>query len=47
MEANESSNESTAYLLGKTLRFKMILEGDTLTQIGIDNSYTESFKRVD
>jgi hypothetical protein len=46
MEANESSNESTAYLLGKTLRFKMILEGDTLTQIGIDNPYTESFKRV-
>jgi hypothetical protein len=46
MEASMFSGQSTAHLLGKTFRFKMILEGDTLTQIGIDNPYTTSFKRI-
>jgi hypothetical protein len=40
------ANESTKELIGKTLHFKVKVEGDTLTQEGIDNTYNEVWKRV-
>jgi hypothetical protein len=40
------ANESTKDLIGKTLHFKVKVDGDTLTQEGIDNSFNEVWKRV-
>jgi hypothetical protein len=40
------ANESTKELIGKTLHFKVKVEGDTLTQEGIDNTFNEVWKRV-
>src|SRR6516164_6131262 len=40
------ANESTKDLIGKTLHFKLKVDGDTLTQEGIDNSFNEVWKRV-
>ena len=40
------ANESTKDMIGTTLHFKIKVEGDTLTQEGIDNSFNEIWKRV-
>jgi hypothetical protein len=45
-ETIQYANENTAELVGKTLKFKVKVEGDTYTQIGIDNPYTEAWKRA-
>jgi hypothetical protein len=40
------ANESTKDMIGTTLHFKIKVDGDTLTQEGIDNSFNEVWKRV-
>jgi hypothetical protein len=47
-ETVEYANESTAGLLKKTFKFKVKVEGDTYTQIGIgeDNPFHEVWKRA-
>jgi hypothetical protein len=40
------ANESTSELVGKTFKFKIKVEGDKYTQVGIDNPYTEIWKRA-
>jgi len=40
------ANDSTKELIGKTFHFKLKVEGDTLTQEGIDNPFNEVWKRV-
>ena len=46
-ETVEYANESTKCLIKKTFNFTIKIEGDLLTQIGISNSWTEVWKRVD
>ena len=46
-ETVEYANESTRSLIKKTLNFTIKVEGDTLTQIAIDNPWTEVWKRVE
>ena len=45
-ETVEYANESTKDLIKQTFKFTMKVEGDTLTQIGIGNPWTEVWKRV-
>jgi hypothetical protein len=45
-ETVDYANESTASLIGKTHRFTIKVEGDTYTQVGQDNEFTELWKRV-
>lgn len=40
------ANESTKDMIGTTLHFKIKVDGDKLTQEGIDNSFNEVWKRV-
>jgi hypothetical protein len=40
------ANENTANLIKESHKFKLKIEGDTLTQIGIDNPWTEVWKRA-
>ena len=40
------ANENTASMIGQTLKFKLKVEGDTLTQVGIGNPYTQVWKRA-
>lgn len=40
------ANESTANMIGQTLKFKLKVDGDTLTQVGIGNPYTQIWKRA-
>ncbi len=40
------ANENTANNIGQTFKFKLQVEGDTLTQVGIGNPYTEVWKRA-
>ncbi len=46
VETIEYANKSTADLISKTLKFKIKIDGDTYTQIGDGNPYTEVWKRV-
>jgi len=46
-ETVEYANESTKSLIKKTLNFTIKVEGDTLTQIGNGNPWTEVWKRVE
>jgi hypothetical protein len=46
-ETVEYANESTKPLIKKTFYFTVKIEGDLLTQIGISNSWTEVWKRVE
>jgi hypothetical protein len=46
-ETVEYANESTRSLIKKTFNFTIKVEGDTLTQIAIDNPWTEVWKRVE
>ncbi len=45
-ETAEYANESTKDLIKQTFKFTIKVEGDTLTQIGIGNPWTEVWKRV-
>ena len=45
-ETVEYAHDNTAGLIGKTFKFKIKLDGDTLTQIGDGNPYQEVWKRV-
>jgi len=40
------ANESTATMIGQTFKFKLKVEGDTLTQVGIGNPYSQVWKRA-
>jgi hypothetical protein len=40
------ANESTAFRIGTVSHFKISIAGDTYTQIGLDNPYTETWQRV-
>jgi hypothetical protein len=42
----EYANDNTASLIKKTHRFKIKVEGDTYTQVGLDNPFTEVWKRL-
>ena len=46
VETVEYANESTKELIKQTFKFTIKVEGDTLTQTGIGNSYNEVWKRV-
>lgn len=45
-EKVEYANENTADLVGKTFKFSIKIDGDLLTQKGIDNSWNEVWKRL-
>ena len=45
-ESIEFTGRSSRALLNKTLHFEVDVEGDTFTQIGLDNPYSEVWKRV-
>ena len=46
VETVEYANESTKELIKQTFKFTIKVEGDTLTQTGIGNSYNEVWKRI-
>jgi hypothetical protein len=46
LETVEYANQNTIDLKGKTHKFTLKVEGDTLTQIGIGNPWTEVWKRL-
>jgi hypothetical protein len=45
-ETVEYANDNTKQLLKQTFRFSIKIDGDTLTQTGIGNSFNEVWKRV-
>ena len=45
-ETIEYATESTADLIKKTMKFKIKVEGDTYTQIGVGNPFSEVWKRA-
>jgi len=45
-EKIEYANENTNHMINRTLKFKVKVEGDTYTQTGIGNPYSEVWKRV-
>ena len=46
IETVKYANENTAYLIKEDFKFKVKVEGDTYTQVGIGNPYTEAWKRL-
>ena len=46
VETVEYANENTKDLIKQTLKFTIKIEGDTLTQIGVGNPWTEVWKRA-
>lgn len=46
VETVEYANENTAHLIKNIHKFKVKVEGDTFTQIGIGNPWTEVWKRA-
>ena len=40
------ANESTSNLIGQTFKFTIKIEGDTFTQTGVGNPFTEVWKRA-
>lgn len=46
IENVEYANENTAHLINTSNKFKITVEGDTLTQIGIGNPWTQVWKRA-
>ena len=46
VEKVEYANTNTNSMIDRTSRFKMKVEGDYYTQTGIDNTYTQVWKRV-
>jgi hypothetical protein len=45
-ETVEYANENTADLIKETFKFKIKVEGNTYTQIGVGNPFTEVWKRA-
>ncbi len=45
-ETIQYANPSTATLVGKTLKFKLRIEGDLLMKEGVENEWNEVWKRV-
>jgi hypothetical protein len=45
-ETIEYANDNTAELIKETNKFKIKVEGDTYTQIGVGNPYNEVWKRL-
>ena len=45
-EKIEYANESTEQLIKQTFKFMITVEGDTYTQIGVENPYNEVWKRL-
>jgi hypothetical protein len=45
-ETVEYANENTSDLIKNTFKFKIKVEGDTYTQIGVGNPYSEVWKRA-
>jgi hypothetical protein len=45
-ETIQYAGESTASLINQTMKFKIKVEGDTYTQIGVGNDYNEVWKRL-
>ena len=46
VETQDYGDERWSKDNGKSYRFKVTVEGDTMTQFGLDNPYTEVWKRV-
>jgi hypothetical protein len=46
-ETVEYANENTKFLIKKTHHFTIKVEGDTMTQVGHDNPWTEVWKRLE
>ena len=46
VETLEYANESTANDIGKSFMFTVKVEGDTMTQLGVGNPYSEVWKRL-
>jgi hypothetical protein len=46
VETVQYANESTAQIIKSVNRFKVTVEGDTLTQIGIGNPWSQVWKRL-
>jgi hypothetical protein len=46
VESVKFANQNTASLIGNAHTFKLNIEGDTLTQIGVGNPWTEVWKRM-
>jgi len=46
LETVEYANESNTNLIGQTFKFTIKVQGDTLTQTGIGNPWTEVWKRA-
>jgi hypothetical protein len=46
VETIEYANPSTANDIGKSFMFTVKVEGDTMTQVGVGNPYTEVWKRL-
>lgn len=47
VEKVEYATENIARFIGRARKFKIIVEGDTYTEIGIENPFTEIWKRAD
>ncbi len=47
IEEVEYATENIARFIGRVRKFKIEVEGDTYTEIGIDNPFTEIWKRAD
>jgi hypothetical protein len=45
-ETIEYANENTADMIGRTFKFKITMKDDTYTQLGVDNSFHEIWKRA-
>jgi hypothetical protein len=46
LETVEYANESTTNLIGQTFKFTIKVEGDSFTQTGVGNPWTEVWKRA-
>ena len=46
IETVEFGSEDVAEMIGQKLTFKLKLDGDKLTQIGVGNPYSQLFKRA-
>jgi hypothetical protein len=45
-ETVKYANENTAELIGQTFKYKIKVEGDRYTQVGVGNPYNEVWKRA-
>jgi hypothetical protein len=45
-ETTEYGGEHHALIMNKTFKWQVTLEGDTMTKVGLDNTWHEAWKRV-